>query len=133
MAFDHYLFTPYALDIPALPQNLALDGHRVRAAIAEQLRFDALLLEVRMHHAMALLQTTGWSVPRVAEACGYRPTPASPRASGSASAARRRRCAEGAYHFRPISHQSDELMLSITMRVFSLLPSCGTTPSLTYK
>jgi transcriptional regulator GlxA family with amidase domain len=24
-----------------------------------------------MHHAMALLQTTGWSVPQVAAACGY--------------------------------------------------------------
>ncbi|RFP21887.1 hypothetical protein D0T24_04525 [Duganella sp. BJB480] len=23
------------------------------------------------HHAMALLQTTGWSIPMVAEACGY--------------------------------------------------------------
>jgi len=45
-----------------------------RRLAAENLRFDALLLEVRMHHAMTLLQTTSRSIPQVAEDCGYQAT-----------------------------------------------------------
>ncbi len=37
----------------------------------EQARFEDLLIDVRMHHAMMLVQTTSWSVPEIAQACGY--------------------------------------------------------------
>lgn len=43
-----------------------------RRLAAENLRFETLLLDIRMHHAMTLLQTTTRSVPQIAEACGYR-------------------------------------------------------------
>ncbi|MEQ9886161.1 helix-turn-helix transcriptional regulator [Pectobacterium zantedeschiae] len=43
-----------------------------RRLSAEQTRFETLLLEVRMQHAMMLVQTTSWSVQRLAEACGYK-------------------------------------------------------------
>lgn len=33
--------------------------------------FEELVLDVRMHHAVMLLQTTGWSLSHVAQACGY--------------------------------------------------------------
>ncbi|AVS76112.1 AraC-type DNA-binding protein [Paracidovorax cattleyae] len=42
-----------------------------RRLAAEQQRFDVLLADVRMQHALMLLQTTGWSIPRIALACGY--------------------------------------------------------------
>ncbi|WP_244879998.1 helix-turn-helix domain-containing protein [Pectobacterium betavasculorum] len=43
-----------------------------RRLSAEQTRFDVLLLETRMQHAMMLVQTTSWSMQRLAEACGYK-------------------------------------------------------------
>lgn len=43
---------------------------RRRLAASEQ-RFDELLADVRMHHAMMLLQTTSWTLPHIAQACGY--------------------------------------------------------------
>ncbi|WP_332853569.1 helix-turn-helix transcriptional regulator [Duganella sp. S19_KUP01_CR8] len=53
-------------------RELAMSEATLRRRLAAQhLRFETLLLEVRMHHAMGLLQTTGWSIPLVAEACGY--------------------------------------------------------------
>lgn len=66
-------------DAPGQPWTTAQAGRALamseatlrRRLAAENLRFETLLLEIRMHHAMALLQTTGWSVPQVAEACGY--------------------------------------------------------------
>jgi AraC-like DNA-binding protein len=30
------------------------------------------LQDIRMHHAMTLLQTTRWSLSQIADACGYR-------------------------------------------------------------
>ncbi|GAB7537821.1 helix-turn-helix transcriptional regulator [Burkholderia sp. 3C] len=42
-----------------------------RRLAAENARFEDLLIEVRMHHAMLLVQTTTWGVARIAEACGY--------------------------------------------------------------
>ncbi|WP_235319641.1 helix-turn-helix transcriptional regulator [Pectobacterium fontis] len=42
-----------------------------RRLSAEQTRFDVLLLETRLQHAMMLVQTTSWSIQRLAEACGY--------------------------------------------------------------
>lgn len=37
----------------------------------EHVRVDALLGDIRMHHALMLVQTTSWSVPHIAQACGY--------------------------------------------------------------
>lgn len=42
-----------------------------RRLAGESVRFVDLLIDTRMHHAMMLLQTTSWSIPRVALACGY--------------------------------------------------------------
>lgn len=41
-----------------------------RRLAAEQERFETILSDIRMHHGMMLLQTTAWSIPRIAEACG---------------------------------------------------------------
>jgi AraC-like DNA-binding protein len=67
-------------DAPAHPWTTAKAGRELamseatlrRRLAAENLRFEALLLDIRMHHAMTLLQTTGWGVQQIAEACGYR-------------------------------------------------------------
>jgi AraC-like DNA-binding protein len=54
-------------------RELAMSEATLRRRLAaENLRFETLLLDIRMHHAMALLQTTAWSVQQIAEACGYR-------------------------------------------------------------
>lgn len=54
-------------------QELAMSEATLRRRLAaENLRFETLLLDIRMHHAMALLQTTAWSIPQIAEASGYR-------------------------------------------------------------
>lgn len=66
-------------DTPGHPWTTAQAGRALamseatlrRRLAAEQLRFESLLLEVRMHHAMALLQTTDWNIASVAQACGY--------------------------------------------------------------
>lgn len=42
-----------------------------RRLAAENARFEDLLIDVRMHHAMLLVQTTTWGVERIAQACGY--------------------------------------------------------------
>ncbi len=67
-------------DAPALPWTTAKAGRELamseatlrRRLATENLRFETLLLDIRMHHAMALLQTSAWSVQQIAEACGYR-------------------------------------------------------------
>ncbi len=52
---------------------LAMSEATLRRRLAEEhSRFEELLADVRMHHAMALLQTTALSIPQVAAACGYR-------------------------------------------------------------
>lgn len=43
-----------------------------RRLTSEQVGFEDLLIDVRMHHAMMLVQTTSWNMPRIAEACGYK-------------------------------------------------------------
>ncbi|MFC5473269.1 helix-turn-helix transcriptional regulator [Paraherbaspirillum soli] len=54
-------------------RELAMSEATLRRRLAtENLRFDSLLLDIRMHHAMTLLQTTAWSIPQIAEASGYR-------------------------------------------------------------
>lgn len=51
---------------------LAMSEATLRRRLArEHVRFDALLVDVRMHHALMLVQTTAWSIPRIAQACGY--------------------------------------------------------------
>lgn len=53
-------------------QALAMSEATLRRRLsAEHQRFDELLADVRMQHALMLLQTTGWSIPRIALACGY--------------------------------------------------------------
>ncbi len=54
-------------------RELAMSEATLRRRLtSENLRFETLLLEIRLHHAMTLLQTTTWSIPQIAEACGYR-------------------------------------------------------------
>jgi AraC-like DNA-binding protein len=43
-----------------------------RRLVDEQTSFRELLQDIRMHHAMTLLQTTRWSLTQIADACGYR-------------------------------------------------------------
>ncbi|NIF82524.1 helix-turn-helix transcriptional regulator [Comamonas sp. Tr-654] len=43
-----------------------------RRLAGECARFEDVLIDVRMHHAMMLMQTTSLSVPEIAQACGYR-------------------------------------------------------------
>ena len=51
---------------------LAMSEATLRRRLArEHMRFEALLVDVRMHHALMLVQTTSWSIPRIAQACGY--------------------------------------------------------------
>lgn len=52
--------------------ELAMSESTLRRRLSsENTRFETLLLEVRLQHAMMLLQTTQWSIPLIAEACGY--------------------------------------------------------------
>ncbi|BEO58313.1 Urease operon transcriptional activator [Serratia marcescens] len=54
-------------------KTLAMSPATLRRRLAaEQTRFEDLLIDVRMHHAMMLLQTTRWDMTRIAEACGYK-------------------------------------------------------------
>jgi AraC-like DNA-binding protein len=51
---------------------LAMSEATLRRRLADDdTNFENELVEVRMHHALMLLQTTSWNIPRVAEACGY--------------------------------------------------------------
>lgn len=52
---------------------LAVSEATLRRRLAgESARFEDVLIDVRMHHAMMLVQTTSWSVPEIAQACGYK-------------------------------------------------------------
>ncbi|RKP46389.1 AraC family transcriptional regulator [Trinickia fusca] len=52
---------------------LAMSEATLRRRLAnERLRFEDLLIDVRMHHAMMLVQTTSWNMPYIAQACGYK-------------------------------------------------------------
>ncbi|MCB6183050.1 helix-turn-helix transcriptional regulator [Leeia sp. TBRC 13508] len=54
---------------------LAMSPATLRRRLAEEnTRFEHLLVDIRMHHAMMLFQTTNWHLSRIAEACGYRST-----------------------------------------------------------
>ncbi|WP_277962692.1 helix-turn-helix domain-containing protein [Pseudomonas sp. RIT-To-2] len=51
---------------------LALSEASFRRRLAEEgLNFSGMLREIRMHHAMLLLQTTTFSVTQISDACGY--------------------------------------------------------------
>lgn len=53
-------------------RELAMSEATLRRRLAaESSRFETVLSDIRMHHGMMLLQTTAWSIPRIAEACGY--------------------------------------------------------------
>lgn len=52
---------------------LAMSEATLRRRLAdERVRFEELLIDVRMHHAMMLVQTTSWNMPHIAQACGYK-------------------------------------------------------------
>ncbi|WP_437612184.1 helix-turn-helix transcriptional regulator [Erwinia sp. V71] len=52
---------------------LAMSEATLRRRLSEEgIRFEHILLDIRMHHALMLLQTTAWSIPQIADACGYR-------------------------------------------------------------
>ncbi|QJI37956.1 helix-turn-helix transcriptional regulator [Pseudomonas sp. ADAK13] len=54
-------------------RELAVSEATLRRRLAtEGISFSAMLIEVRMHHAMMLLQTTHFSISQIADACGYR-------------------------------------------------------------
>jgi len=51
---------------------LAMSEAILRRRLAgEGVRFEELLIDTRMHHALMLLQTTSWTIPHIAQACGY--------------------------------------------------------------
>lgn len=51
---------------------LAMSEATLRRRLAqEQVRFEELLIEVRMHHGLMLIQSTDWTIGRIAESCGY--------------------------------------------------------------
>ncbi|MGF7467755.1 helix-turn-helix domain-containing protein [Alcaligenes phenolicus] len=51
---------------------LAMSEATLRRRLAgEGVRFEELLIDTRMHHALMLLQTTSWTIPHIAQACGY--------------------------------------------------------------
>lgn len=57
-------------------QALALSGATLRRRLAdERTSLRALLLEARLHHGLALLQTCRKPIKAVAQACGYRSVP----------------------------------------------------------
>ncbi|MGU7775473.1 helix-turn-helix domain-containing protein [Burkholderia sp. MR1-5-21] len=54
-------------------KELAMSAATLRRRLAgEHARFEDLLIDVRMHHAMMLVQTTAWGIARIAEASGYK-------------------------------------------------------------
>lgn len=56
----------------AVGKELAMSVATLRRRLAnEGARYEDVLVDVRMHHALMLVQTTAWSITRVAEACGY--------------------------------------------------------------
>lgn len=58
--------------VKAAGKSLAMSESTLRRRLAaENIRFETLLLETRMMHAMFLLQTTSLSLQLVAEHCGY--------------------------------------------------------------
>lgn len=58
---------------PKIGERLAMSEATLRRKLAkEKTRFEALLTDVRMHHALMLLQTTALPIIHVAERSGYK-------------------------------------------------------------
>ncbi len=58
---------------PQAARALAMSEATLRRRLArEGQRFDPLLASLRMQYGLMLLQTTRWSLPLIAQACGYR-------------------------------------------------------------
>jgi len=54
-------------------RELAMSEATLRRRLTqERVRFEELLIDVRMHHALMLVQTTDWSITLIAQACGYK-------------------------------------------------------------
>lgn len=52
---------------------LAMSESTLRRRLRQEgVRFEQLLLDIRMHHALMLIQTTHWNLAQVADACGYK-------------------------------------------------------------
>lgn len=52
---------------------LAMSESTLRRRLRQEgVRFEQLLLDIRMHHALMLIQTTHWGLAQVADACGYK-------------------------------------------------------------
>ncbi|MDO6409893.1 helix-turn-helix transcriptional regulator [Pantoea phytobeneficialis] len=52
---------------------LAMSESTLRRRLRQEgVRFEQLLLDIRMHHALMLIQTTHWNLTQVADACGYK-------------------------------------------------------------
>lgn len=63
----------FAWTAASASQQLAMSEATLRRRLVEeQTSFRTLLQDIRMHHAMTLLQTTRWSLSQIADACGYR-------------------------------------------------------------
>lgn len=63
----------FAWTAASASQQLAMSEATLRRRLMEeQISFRTLLQDIRMHHAMTLLQTTRWSLSQIADACGYR-------------------------------------------------------------
>lgn len=63
----------FAWTAASASQQLAMSEATLRRRLVEeQISFRTLLQDIRMHHAMTLLQTTRWSLSQIADACGYR-------------------------------------------------------------
>ncbi|MDP9704724.1 UNVERIFIED_ORG: AraC-like DNA-binding protein [Rahnella aquatilis] len=63
----------FAWTAASASQQLAMSEATLRRRLVEeQISFRTLLQDIRMHHAITLLQTTRWNLSQIADACGYR-------------------------------------------------------------
>ena len=63
----------FAWTAASASQKLAMSEATLRRRLVEEhISFRTLLQDIRMHHAINLLQTTRWSLSQIADACGYR-------------------------------------------------------------
>ncbi|WP_413722590.1 helix-turn-helix transcriptional regulator [Sodalis sp. RH24] len=54
-------------------EALAMSESTLRRRLREEgIRFEKLLVDIRMHHGLLLIQTTNWNMTQVADACGYK-------------------------------------------------------------
>lgn len=54
-------------------EALAMSESTLRRRLRDEgIRFEKLLVDIRMHHGLMLVQTTNWNMAQVADACGYK-------------------------------------------------------------